>query len=64
MKDFSLLDDLYRELDTAVGKVESDHTVMKGYSNKADKIKEKLCKNMKQVDKLRDVYRYFSEFNV
>lgn len=64
MKDFSLLDDLYRELDTAVGKVESDHTVMKGYSNKADEIKEKLCKNMKQVEKLRDVYRYFSEFNV
>lgn len=64
MKDFSLLDDLYGELDTAVGKVESDHTVMKGYSNKADEIKEKLCKNMKQVDKLRDVYRYFSEFNV
>lgn len=64
MKDFSLLDDLYRELDTAVGKVESDHTVMIGYSIMADEIKEKLCKNMKQVDKLRDVYRYFSEFNV
>ena len=64
MEDFSLLDDLYKELDTAVGKVESEHTVMKGYSNKADKIKENLYENAKQVHELKDVYRYFSECKV
>lgn len=47
MKDFSLFDDLYRELDIVVGKVELDYIVMKGYFNKVDEIKEKLCKNMK-----------------
>ena len=60
MEDFSLLTGLYEELNTAVGKVISDHSVMEGYSNTADEIKEKLDKNIKEVDELKDVYRYFA----
>ena len=60
MEDFSLLNGLYEELNTAVGKVISDHSVMEGYSNTADEIKEKLDKNIKEVDELKDVYRYFA----
>ncbi len=58
MKDFSLLDGLFKELSTAVGELMSDYSVMEGYSNIADELKEKLDDNTREVDKLRDLYRY------
>lgn len=57
MEDFSLLDGLYNELDTAVGQIISEHSVMEGYSNTADEIKERLNENTRQVEQLRDIYR-------
>lgn len=62
MKDFSLLDGLYRELSTAVGELMSDYSVMEGYSNIADELKEKLDDNTREVDKLRNLYRYIYVF--
>lgn len=59
MKDFSLLDGLYNELNTAVGELMSECSVMQGYSNKADELMEKLDHNAREVDKLKDHYRYF-----
>ena len=58
MKDFSLLEGLCKELSTAVGELMSDYSVMEGYSNIADELKEKLDDNTREVDKLRDLYRY------
>ena len=58
MEDFSQLDNLYTELDTAVGQLVSEYSVMEGYSNTADDIKERLEGNTRQVEELRDVYRY------
>lgn len=58
MEDFSQLDNLYTELDTAVGQLVSEYSVMEGYSNTADDIKERLEENTRQVEELRDVYRY------
>ena len=60
MKDFNLLDDLYKELSTAVGELMSDYSVMEGYSDAADELKEKLDNNTREVDKLRDFYRYLN----
>lgn len=57
MEDFSQLDNLYTELDTAVGQLVSEYSVMEGYSNTADDIKERLEGNTRQVEELRDVYR-------
>ena len=57
MADFSLLDGLYNELNTAVGQIISEHSVMEGYSNTADEIKERLNNNTRQVEELRDLYR-------
>lgn len=59
MKDFSLLDGLYNELNTAVGELMSEYSVMEGYSNKADELMEKLNDNAREVEKLKDHYRYF-----
>lgn len=59
MKDFSLLDGLYNELNTAVGELMSECSVMQGYSNQADELMGKLDDNAREVDKLRDHYRYF-----
>lgn len=59
MKDLSLLDGLYNELNTAVGELMSEYSVMQGYSNKADELTEKLDNNAREVDKLKDHYRYF-----
>ena len=64
MKDFSLLDGLYNELNTAVGELMSEYSVMQGYSNKADKLMEKLDDNIREVDKLKDHYRYFFTVHV
>ncbi|KAJ7372928.1 MutS protein 1 [Desmophyllum pertusum] len=58
MKDFSLLDGLYKELDTAVGQLVSDYSVMEGYSNTVDEISDKLNNNTREVDELKHLYRY------
>ena len=58
MKDFSLLDGLYNELNSAVGELMSEYSVMQGYSNKADELMEKLGDNGREVDKLKEHYRY------
>ena len=58
MEEFSQLDSLYAELDTAVGQLVSEYSVMEGYSNTADEIKDRLDENATQVEELRDVYRY------
>ena len=58
MEDFSQLDNLYTELDTAVGQLISDYSVMEGYSNTADEVKEKLGQNSREVEELRDLYRF------
>ena len=58
MEDFSQLDNLYTELDTAVGQLISDYSVMEGYSNTADEVKEKLGQNSREVEVLRDLYRF------
>ena len=58
MEEFGELDSLYTELDIAVGQLISDSSVMQGYSNTADDIKDKLEENARQVDGLRDRYRY------
>ena len=58
MEDFSQLDNLYTELDTAVGQLISDYSVMEGYSNTADEVKEKLGQNSREVEELRDIYRF------
>lgn len=58
MEDFSQLDHLYTELDTAVGQLISDYSVMEGYSNTADEVKEKLDQNSREVEELRDLYRF------
>ena len=58
MKDFSLLDGLYKELDTAVGQLVSDYSVMEGYSNTVDEISDKLNNNTREVNELKDLYRY------
>ena len=60
MKDFSLLHGLYNELNTAVGELMSEYSVMQGYSNKADDLMEKLDDNAREVDKLKDHYRYLT----
>lgn len=64
MKDFSLLDGLYKELNTAVGELMSEYSVMQGYSNKADELTEKLDDNTREVDKLKDHYRYLFTVHV
>ena len=64
MKDFSSLDGLYNELNTAVGELISEYSVMQGYSNKADELTEKLDNNAREVDKLKDHYRYFFTVHV
>ena len=58
MEEFGELESLYTELDIAVGQLISDSSVMHGYSNTADDIKDKLEENGRQVDGLRDLYRY------
>ena len=58
MEDFSQLDGLHTELNTAVGELISEYSVMEGYSNTADEIKEKLDHNAREVEELRDQYRY------
>jgi len=57
MEEFNQLDGLFTELDTAVGQLISEYSVMEGYSNTADEIKERLDDNATQVDELRDLYR-------
>lgn len=58
MEEFSQLDGLFTELDTAVGQLISEYSVMEGYSNTADEIKERLEDNTREVERLRDLYRY------
>lgn len=58
MEEFSQLDGLFTELDTAVGQLISEYSVMEGYSNTADEIKERLDDNGREVERLRDLYRY------
>lgn len=57
MADFDQLDGLYNELDTAVGQIVSENSMMEGYSNTADEIKDKLDENTREVEELRDLYR-------
>ena len=58
MANFDQLDGLYNELDTAVGQIVSENSMMEGYSNTADEIKDKLDENTREVEELRDLYRY------
>ena len=58
MRDFSQLDGLFTELDNAVGQLISDYSVMEGYSNTADEVKEKLDQNAREVEELRNLYRF------
>ena len=58
MEDFDSVNILYNELDSAVGHLISDTSVMDGYSDTADEIKEKLEENGKEVEELKRLYRY------
>lgn len=55
--DFEELSELRNELDQAVGELTSKHSVMEGYSDTADDIRERIAQNEKEVAQLREEYR-------
>ena len=57
IKDLHSLDHLMEELDHAVGQLTSEYSVMEGYSNTADGIREQIQYNGNKVAELRALYR-------
>lgn len=57
VEDFDELHELQCELDQAVGELTSKHSVMEGYSDTADHIRDSIAQNEQEVVNLREEYR-------
>ena len=64
MEDFEELRELQIELDQAVGELTSKHSVMEGYSDTADVIRDRIAQNEQEVANLRQEYRLLSILTV
>jgi chromosome segregation ATPase len=63
VNDFEELGELQNELDQAVGELTSKNSVMEGYSDTADDIRDRIAQNEREVAQLREHYRWGNHGN-